>query len=334
MNAKIKPSSLTFALVPLPLLSLILYPLSFFSVWTFVLQSLVIATPLLFASLGEVFSERVGVINIGLEGLLIAGALAAVAGAVATGSPLWGVVAGVFAGGALSALFALFALAMRRDQVIVGTTINFLAFGLTGVLFRAWSGRAGATGVTAPTLRPLFGEGGGAINGLTLLALVLVPIAQYLLFRTRLGVTLRAAGEVPAAASASGANVLRLRVLVTLATGALCGLGGAMLSLGISDTFTEGMTGGRGFVALAIVVFGRWKPVGALGAALVFAAADVAQTRLQAVPAVQAYLAHLHIGDTYPFFLAAPYVLTLVALAVRGAKAPPPAALGEPLGEG
>jgi len=303
-------------------------------VWTFVLQSLVIATPLLFASLGEVFSERVGVLNIGLEGLLIVGALAAVVVAVATGSPVLGVVAAVGAGVALSAVFALFGLAMRRDQVIVGTTINFLAFGLTGVLFRAWSGRTVGTDTTAPTLPPVFGEGGGAINALTLLALVLVPLAQYLLFRTRLGVTLRATGEVPEAASASGANVLRLRVLTTLATGALCGLGGAMLSLGISNTFTEGMTGGRGFVALAVVVFGRWKPVGALGAALVFAAADVAQTRLQAVPAVQTYLSGLHIGDTYPFFLAAPYVLTLVALAIRGAKVRPPAALGEPHGKG
>jgi len=288
------------------------------------LQTLAAAAPLLLPALGEVFLERVGVINIGLEGLMVCGALAAVVVAVTTGSPWVGVLAAVAAGTAGAALFALFGVGLRRDQVIVGTTVNFLALGLTGVLYRAWSSGAGAS-KQAPTLPFLFGEGALSMNGLTLLALLLVPAAHWLLFRTRLGVTMRSAGEVPAAVAAAGTMVNRLRVLVALATGALCGAGGAALSVGISNTFTEGMTGGRGFIALAVVVFGRWSPLGALGASLLFAAADIAQLRLQAAGALKV---------PYPVFLAIPYLLTLVALAVRGAKVRPPAALGTPFEQG
>lgn len=291
---------------------------------SFVLQSVTYASPLLYAALGEVFSERVGIINIGLEGLLLIGALTAVVAAVVTGSPLLGLLAAILAGMAGAALFALFGVTLRRDQVIVGTTLNFLALGLTGVLYRAWTA-GGTKTVTAPTVKPLFGEGDTALNAVTLFALLLVPTAHWLLFRTRLGVTLRAAGEVPEAAAAAGTPVNRLRALVCLATGALCGLGGGALSIGISNTFTENMTNGRGFIALAVVVFGRWSPFGALGAALLFAAADVTQARLQAAGTFKI---------PYPVFLAIPYVLTLLALAVRGAKVKAPAALGTPFEQG
>jgi ABC-type uncharacterized transport system permease subunit len=293
-------------------------------VLSFVLQSVTYASPLLYAALGEVFSERVGIINIGLEGLLLIGALTAVVVAVITGSPLLGLLAAILAGMAGAALFALFGVALRRDQVIVGTTLNFLALGLTGVLYRAWTA-GGTKTVTAPTVKPLLGEGDTALNAVTLFALLLVPTAHWLLFRTRLGVTLRAAGEVPEAAAAAGTQVNRLRVLVCLSTGALCGLGGAALSIGISNTFTENMTNGRGFIALAVVVFGRWSPFGALGAALLFAAADVTQARLQAAGMFKI---------PYPVFLAIPYVLTLLALALRGAKVKAPAALGQPFEQG
>lgn len=289
----------------------------------FVAQTLASATPLLLPALGELFSERVGVVNIGLEGLMIAGALAGVAAGVVTGSPLVGLCAAVVAGVAGGAVFALFGVVLRRDQVIVGTTLNFLLLGLTGVLYRAWTQNTGA--VTAPTLPRVLGEGGTSTNALTLFALLLVPVAQWLLFRTRLGVILRATGEVPHASAGAGVAVVRLRVLVCLLNGALCALGGAALSIGIGNTFTEGMTSGRGFIALAVVVFGRWKPVGALFAALVFAAADVGQARVQASGAV---------AVPYPVFLAVPYVLTLLALAVRGAKVKGPAALGEPFVQG
>jgi simple sugar transport system permease protein len=290
---------------------------------SFLTQTLAAAAPLLLASLGEVFTERAGVINVGLEGLLLLGTLAALVVAVLTGCPWLGVFAAVLAGVAGAALFALFGVALRRDQVIVGATLNFLALGLTGVLYRAWLQAAGsaATAPTAPTLPRVLGEGGTAINGLTLLSLLLVPLCHWLLFRTRLGVTLRAAGELPAAAAAGGAAVPRLRVLVLLLAGALCGAGGAALSIGYNNSFTEGMTGGRGFIALAIVVFGRWTPLGALGASLLFAAADVGQARLQAAGIF---------AIPYPVFLAMPYLLTLAALALRGAKVRAPAALGEP----
>jgi simple sugar transport system permease protein len=279
---------------------------------------------LLFAALGELSSERVGVINIGLEGLLLTGALVAVMAATITGSPLVGVLAAIIAGMLMAALFALFGIALKRDQVIVGTTLNFLALGLTGMVYRAWTSK-GTSAVTAPTVPPLLGNGGTAVNILTLFALLLVPVSHWLLFRTRLGVTMRAAGEVPAAAAAAGTAVNRLRMLVTLLTGACCGIGGATLSIGISNTFTEEMTGGRGFIALAVVVFGRWSPWGALGAALLFAAADVAQARMQAAGLFRI---------PYPLFLMIPYVLTLLALAVRGANVKAPAALGQPFEQG
>jgi simple sugar transport system permease protein len=302
-------------------------------VWlSFLLQSLAYATPVLFAALGELLSERVGVINIGLEGLLLVGALTAVLVASATGVPLLGVLAALVAGVGGAALFGLFGVVLRRDQVIVGTTLNFLALGLTGMLYRAATS-GGTSAVTAPSLPPIFGQGSLSVGGLTLLALILIPLSHWLLFRTRLGVTLRATGEVPEAAAASGSNVIGLRFFVCLATGALCGLGGAALSIGILNTFTEGMTAGRGFIALAIVVFGRWTPYGALFAALLFAAADVGQSRLQA-----ANLVPLGADGrpllSYPVFLAAPYILTLLALAIRGAKVRAPAALGKPFDQG
>jgi simple sugar transport system permease protein len=289
------------------------------------LQILTYAGPVLFAALGAVLSERSGVLNIGLEGLMLTGCLVAVAVCAATGQPYLGAVAAACAAATLGALFGLFGVVLRRDQVIVGTTINFLALGLTGVLYRAWTS-GGTAALTTKTLPVLLGDGAGGINLLTMLALLLVPTLYWLLFRTRLGVTMRAAGEKPAAAAAAGTSIVGLRLRVCVATGFLCGLGGAALSIGISNTFIENMTGGRGFVALAAVVFGRWTPGGVLLAALLFAAADVGQGVLQARGLLP--------GVPYPVFLALPYLLTLVALAVRGANVQAPAALGEPFEQG
>lgn len=286
----------------------------------FALLVVAYAAPLLLAALGEVFAERAGVVNIGLEGLMLVGALVGVLVSVGTGSAYLGALAAALGGAALASVFALFAVGMKRDQVIVGTTINFLSLGLTGVLFRAWLSAKGGAPKT-PTLPDLF----LGFNALTVLALILVPLSQWVLSRTRLGLAIRAAGEKPAAAAAAGYGVNKLRGAAVIASGALCGLGGACLSLGLSDGFTEEMTGGRGFIALAVVVFGRWSPLGALGAALVFAAADVGQARLQAMGILKV---------PYPLFLMLPYVLTLVALAIRGAKVRPPAALGEPFEQG
>lgn len=284
------------------------------------LQTLTYATPVLLAALGALFAERVGVVNIGLEGLMLVGALAAVVVSAATGQPYFGVVAGAAAATALAALFAFFAVGLKRDQVIVGTTLNFLALGATGVLYRSMKSLG-----TVKSLPTLFGDGSSAVNAVTIGALVLVPAAQWLLYRTRLGVTLRSTGDKPEAVAATGVFVNRLRALTVVVSGALCGIGGAALSIGIGNTFSEEMTGGRGFIALAVVVFGRWNPLGALGATLLFAAADVWQTKLQAGGKV-------HIP--YPIFLMIPYVLTLAALALRGARVKPPAHLGEPFEQG
>ena len=286
---------------------------------SFGVQSLTYASPLLFASLGELFSERAGVIDIGLEGMMLVGSFAAVFVAATAHAPLLGVAAATVAGAGMGALFALFGVVLRRDQVIVGTTVNFLALGLTGMLYRVWSVAHSGSLPDVPTLSHLFGTGATAVNALTLAAPLLLILAHFFLFRTRLGLSLRAVGEVPQAAAASGTAVIRLRVLVCLLTGALCGLGGAALSIGINNSFSEGMTGGRGFIALACVVFGRWTPAGVLGASLLFAAADVMQSRLQTAGT-------LHVP--YPIILAIPYVLTLAALAIRGSRGKAPAALG------
>lgn len=291
---------------------------------SFALQSLAYATPLLFAALGELFSERVGVINIGLEGLMLVGALAAVMGSAITGNPLIGLLCAIVAAMFVSSLFALFGIGMKRDQVIVGTTVNFLALGITGMIYRAWT-KGGAATVPAKTIPALLGNGTMSVNALTLFALLLVPVAHWLVYRTRFGVTVRATGEVPAAAAAAGSRVNVLRTGITLLTGALCGCGGAALSIAISPSFTEGMTSGAGFIALAVVVFGRWTPFGALGASLLFAAASVVQARLQAAGVFSV---------PYPLFLMIPYVLTLLALAVRGARVKAPAALGQPFDQG
>ena len=251
---------------------------------------------------------------------MLVGALAGVLVTGATGQPYLGVLGAALAAMTMAGLFALFGIGLKRDQVIVGTTINFLALGATGVLYRSLKDLG-----QIKTLPTLFGDGSTAVNAVTLGALACVPLAQWLLFRTRLGVAVRSAGEKPEAVAAAGIVVNRLRTLTVLASGALCGVGGAALSIGIANTFTEEMTGGRGFIALAVIVFGRWNPLGVLMASLLFAAADVWQTHLQAD-------GKLHIP--YPLFLMIPYVLTLVALAIRGAKVKPPAALGEPFEQG
>jgi len=253
------------------------------------------------------------------------GAFTAVYVAALTHSPALAVAAAAAAAGLVGGIFALFGVTMRRDQVIVGTTINFLALGATGLLYRAWSVANDGALPIIPTIPRLLGNGATSVNALTLAAPLLLALLHFLLFRTRLGVTLRATGEAPEAAAAAGTAVTRLRVLICVLTGALCGIGGAALSIGINDTFSESMTGGRGFIALACVVFGRWTPIGVFGAGLLFAGADVLASHLQADGTLKL---------PYPIILAIPYILTLLALAIRGAKSKAPAALGTPFEQG
>jgi simple sugar transport system permease protein len=284
-----------------------------------------LALPLLLAALGELLVEKAGVINIGTEGTMLTGAFAGFAIAVVTGSAPVGAVGGAAAGAAVGVLFAWFAVARRADQIVVGTAVNLLALGATGLLARALYGGAIPTGPTLGALPipglaavPVVGRALFAQSALVYAALLLAPAIAYGLQRTRPGLRLRAVGESARAADAQGVPVLRTRVIAVVAGGALAGLAGAALSLVQSNTFTEGMTAGRGFIALTIVIFGRWKPFGVVAAALFFGAATAMQHRLQAR------------GTDLPYQLTLmlPYVLTLLVLAVAAGRSRAPADLG------
>jgi simple sugar transport system permease protein len=290
-----------------------------------------LAAPLLLAALGELVVERSGVVNIGIEGMMLTGAFTGFATAVATGSPLLGTAAAVGAGAAAGALFAAFAVVRRTDQIVVGMAINLLALGATGLAARALYAGATPTGPTVatcsvpwladlPWLGPaLFRQTPFVSAGLV----AAVALAGFLL-RTRPGLRLRAVGEAARAADAEGVDVTRVRSAAAIFGGAMAGLAGAALSLDQSDTFTEGMTAGRGFIALAVVIFGRWSPLGAVLAAAFFGAATALQFRLQARGA----------AIPYPVFLMFPYVVTLAVLAFASGRARAPADLGRPYERG
>lgn len=285
-----------------------------------------LGAPLALAALGEAITERSGVINVGLEGSIIAGALASALGALAWGAPA-GVGVGAAAGAAVAAVFALFALGLRADQIITGTAVTMGGLGFTAV---AYESRFGATGtaLTLPTLAavPVPGLARAPVVGPALfaqaptayLAYALAPLLWLYLHRTAWGLELRAAGEEPAAAAAAGVRVVRTRVLATLFGGLLGGVAGAHLALAHTGTFSEGMSAGRGFIAIAVVVLGRWDPIGVLAAALLFGAAS----------ALQFFLQTLGLALPYQIFLALPYLLTLLALAGRVGRARAPAGLG------
>lgn len=284
------------------------------------------ATPLLLAALGESVTERSGVINVGLEGSIIVGCLAGVATA-ATFGPTGGLVAAALAGCLIAGVFAVMAIGLAADQIITGTAVTMLGLGLTGTLYRVLYGDAGAA-LSVPTLSPI------AIPVLheipvigralfrqplpTYLAYLLVPLAWWVLFRTHIGLALRATGENPAAAVASGARPRSLQLAGVLIGGLCGGLSGGTLVLAQVGTFAEGMSAGRGFIAIAIVALGRWSPIGVALASLVFGMASALQFVFQS----------LGLDVPYQVFLALPYVLTLVALALASGRYAAPAALG------
>ena len=292
----------------------------------FLEASVRLGIPLALAAIGETVSERSGVINIGLEGSIIAGALGGALGALAFESAGLGVVAGAFAGLTVALVFATFAIGFGADQIITGTAVTIGGLGMTGAIYQARFGTTG-TALSLPTLDAL------AIPGLArlpvvgsalfdqaptaYLAYLLAPAAWYFLFRTARGLELRAAGESPDAARAAGVRVLRVRFLATLFGGALAGIAGAHLALAHAGTFAENMSAGKGFIAIAVVVLGRWNPVLVLFAALFFGAASALQFFLQA----------LGLELPYQLFLAFPYLLTLAALAGWVGRSRAPAAL-------
>ena len=307
-----------------------MHPAMHESAWVVLLSGLLftgvrLAVPLLLAALGETVAERAGVINVGMEGMMLAGALAGFAASFAAHSPWAGAGAAAIAGVALAALFAALTVGLGADQVVVGTAINILALGLTGVFFRALPQLNGATAASftplaLPFRHPTVVSALLEQNALGGLAWALVPLLWLLLFRTRWGLRLRATGERPSAADGAGVRVARVRVVATLIGGALAGLAGAYLSLGYTVGFGENMTAGRGFIALAVVILGRWNPFGVAAAALLFGLALALQFQFQATST----------RFPYQFFLALPYLLTLLALLGRsrlGGAAP--AALGE-----
>jgi len=284
------------------------------------------ATPLLFAALGETLVERSGVINIGLEGSIIAGALGGLITAQSAG--VWpGFAGAIVAGCVIAMIFATFAVLLRGDQIITGTAVTLLALGATGTIYRLWYGDAGAA-LTTPTMKAFLIPGlarlpiiGTALFGqpaVTYIAYVLIPALWWWTYHTHAGLALRATGENPEAAEAAGFSPRRIQCLAVLFGGALGGLCGGTLVLAQAGTFAEGMSAGRGFIAIAIVVLGRWNPLGAAIAAVIFGAASALQFLFQAMG--------WHIP--YQVFLALPYVLTLLALATAHSKRQAPYALG------
>jgi ABC-type uncharacterized transport system permease subunit len=283
------------------------------------------ATPLVLAAIGETLVERAGIINIGLEGIILSGAFGALVGATRLGLG-GGFVAGVLSGVAMSLLFALFVVRLHCDQIITGTAITLLAVGLTGTLYRSLYGTSGAalsiatlspTAVPMLSRIPVVGSGFFEQPVVTYVVYALVPAVWWWMYRTHAGLGLRAVGESPIAAEAAGIRVSRVRVGAITVGGALGGLAGATLVLAQAGTFAENMSAGRGFVAIAIVVLGRWHPLGVALAALLFGASSALQFLLQAIG----------LGLPYQLFLALPYALTLAALAGVAGRVRAPAAL-------
>lgn len=296
------------------------------------------ATPLLLAALGEVVSQRAGVINIGIEGMMLMGAFFGMVGSFYTAqvpflAPWCGLLLAGTAGVCTAALFALFAIRLRADQVIIGTAITLLALGLTEVLYQRLFGVTGSA-LRVPAFQPIalpilsqvpfFGRALFSQNLLVHFTfLLLLPCVTLFLYHTRLGLSIRACGEHPAAVAAVGINVTGLRTVCLLFAGAMAGIAGGYLSLADVPYFTPNMTVGRGFIALAIVIFGKWHPVKACGAALLFGLGGALDVRFQAVGW----------GIPHQVLLMLPYLLCLGVLAGFVGRAHAPAALGTPYPE-
>lgn len=304
-------------------------------------STLRLATPLLFACLAGMFSERAGVFDIGLEGKMLAAAFLSGAVAAVTLNVWLGLVAGIGASLLMAAVHGVASITFRGNQLISGVAINFLAAGLTVLIGQHWFALGGRTpalleggrfptltlpGVEAlsgvPFLGPLYGE---LISGHTILvyvALLCVPVSWWLLYRTRFGLRLRAVGENPAAVDTAGVSVVTLRFAAVMICGLLCGLAGAYLATGLSAGFVKDMTAGRGFIALAALIFAKWRPWQALGATLLFGLLEALANRYQ----------NIDLGGVIipvQVMQALPYVLTVIILAGFVGKAIPPRAGGE-----
>ncbi len=292
------------------------------------------ATPLTYAAIGGLFSERSGVVNIGLEGMMLTGAFFSVWADVETGSWVLGILVGAGAGGLLALLHAFFAIQLRVDQIVGGTAINFLAVGITGYLFIQIYGEQGTPGsipqipdvrlhldgIPPERLGHFLDNAVGQLNLMIWISFAVIVLAYVVMFRTPIGLRIRSVGEHPRAADTVGISVYGVRYGSVVLSGMLAALGGAYLTLGFVHSFNENMTHGRGFIALAALIFGKWNPFGAFGAALLFGFSSAIADRLA-----------LAWGTSWQtLFQALPYLLTLIAVAGVIGRSIPPAAVGRP----
>jgi simple sugar transport system permease protein len=304
--------------------------------WIIGLQALLQATvrmaaPLTFTAVGETYGERAGVINIGLEGLMLIGAVVAYAVAFASGNIWLGVLAAGLAAMVFGVLFGVVTITLGANQIVAGAALNLVGLGLSSFIYRAFFGTVTDRAIQPleavkipllsqiPVLGPVLFEQ----NMLVYMALLLAPLAAWVLNRTMLGLAIRSVGEHPKATATAGLSVIGLRYGAVAFGALLAGVGGAYLSVAYANQFVENMVAGRGFIALAIVVFGRWSPLGALWASLLFGFTFALQLRLQAA----------NIQIAYQFLQILPYVATIVAMILLRGQSAQPKALGIPYTE-
>lgn len=300
--------------------------LTFFS--DYLVASLRLSVPLAFAALGGLWSERSGVLNIGLEGMILTGAFVSAVGVFYTGHVWVGAIAALIAGGLVGLLHAYLCVTLRVDQLVSGLAINLATGGLTAFWARVVfaSGNAqqlqGFTTIGIPVLKdiPVIGPLLFNQDALVYFLFLLVPLSTYLLFRSSLGLSLRAVGEYPRAADTAGVSVVLFRYTSVILSGCLAGLGGAYLVLVHIKFFTEGISAGKGFIALAALIFGKWHPVWTFLACLLFGATEALQLRIQA----------FNLNIPYQLLTMLPYLIALFALVGLAGKSRPPAALGIP----
>lgn len=286
------------------------------------------AVPLIFAAVGELFSERAGILNIGLEGMMLSGAFGGVLGSYLTGSPWIGILTAMLFGGVVGLIHAFVSVTVRGNQVVSGVAINISILGLTTFFSRMFFQVGQRTTVNGfevwnvPYLSdiPFIGEVFFQHVPLVYIAYILVPVSGFLLYRTTWGLKIRAIGEQPLAADTASVNVIAWRYAVTIICGALAAVGGAFLSLGQLSMFLEDMSAGRGFIVLAAVIFGRWDPLRVAAACIFFGAADASTLRLQA----------LDVKVPYELVLMIPYLLTFLTFVGLVGRTKPPMALGLP----
>jgi general nucleoside transport system permease protein len=295
---------------------------------TLIAQTLGLTTPLLFGAIAGIFSERSGVVNIGLEGMMLMGAFWGIYGADKGGTWVVGLLVAAAVGGLLALVYAFFAIHLRSDQIVGGTAVNFLAVGITGYFFVQLyhnapipNGVSLLPNVHISGLGHFLGDSIGDLNILTWAGFVLVIVAYVVLFKTPIGLRIRACGEHPRAADTVGINVYAIRYGCVVLSGILVALGGMYLSEGPdgNGTFIFNMSNGRGFIALAAMIFGNWRPAGAFGAALLFGFSDALALRLQ-----------VYSPEAATLFRALPYMLTLIAVAGVIGRTVAPAADGKP----